>query len=365
MLIVLAFFVALLCGAIGGFLYHTQQPAHERDGLSLQDISWPRSRSVNDKPDEHERFYLGVIGDCLFGAVGGILLLALLNRLLGDYVSPIFDASAVALAPHSLFVAWLYLVATATFGGYLGLRLLRLTSGSGMAHWKRQLDQQRQDMQLLEAEVRESRSSLLVTEGIEKLKQGYLRQALTAFERALALTPGRARILGQLGYCKSLLAEEKNRVEGEEPVTIEQALRDLNEGIRLIEEQLDPEADPQAISPLYYNRARVQYLKWRGQGRSPARLKDDEIDQLKGDIQRALRQDVANRVWHGLLVDCGLAKMEAGGEHLATRDFRDLYEQSPAFKTFVLELKESRTPSLGIHHLQKAPAAFEMDEVSV
>ncbi len=365
MLIVLAFFVALLCGAIGGFLYHTQQPAHERDGLGLQDISWPRSRVGTDRPEEHARLYLGVIGDCLFGAVGGILLLALLNRLLGDYVSPIFDPSAVAIAPHLLFIAWLYLVATATFGGYLGLRLLRLTTGSGMAHWKRQLEQQRQDMQLLEAEVRESRSGLLVREGSEKLKQGYLRKALKAFERALALTPGRAGILGQLGYCKSLLAEEKNRTEGEEPVTIEQALRDLNEGIRLIEEQLDPDADSQAASPLYYNRACVQYLKWRGQGRSPARFKDEEIDQLKGDIQRALRQDDANRIWHGLLVDCGLAKSEAGADHLTTRDFRDLYEHSSSFKTFVLELKESRAPSLGIHHLQKAPAAFEMDEVSV
>lgn len=361
MLIFMTFMVALLFGALGGLLYHLQQPPSEREGTSL--ISWPGRQSA-EGTGGRPPFQLGVLGDCLYGAVGGLLLLALLVRLIGDYVTPIFQAGPQV--GGELFAAWLYLIATAVLGGYLGLRLLGIANSSRFMHWKRQLDQVRQDMQILEGELRESRSALLAQEAIQKLEQGYLVEAKEALERALALTPGRARILAYLGYCKSFLAQEQNRVEGQEHVTLEQALQDLNEGIRLVEEKIDRRADSSVTAALYYNRACVRYLKWRSQGRSPSRLNDEDIQRLEVDIERALRLDHADRIWNQLLADCGLNRnrVKSSAHPLVTDDFKELYEQSQAFKTYVEGLREAREPTLDTtYQFPRMPSPLELEGI--
>src|SRR5690606_26897685 len=337
MLIFMTFMVALLFGAIGGFLYHIQQPVSEREGLSH--ISWPGRQTA---PGESS-FQLGVLGDCLYGAVGGLLALALLTRLVGEYVTPIFQASAASLGGE-LFIAWLYLIATSVLGGYLGLRLLRAATSSSLMRWKRQLNQLQQHVQILEDELQESRSSLLLQEGVQKLAQGYFSEAKASLEQALALTPGRARVLAYLGYCKALLAQERNRVEGQEYVTLEQALQDLNEGIRLVEEKIDRRSEASVSAGMYYNRACIQYLKWCSQGRSPAKLADEDVRRLELDIERALRLDLTDRIWHQLLSDCGIREDDGNisGHFAVTDDLKDLYEHSRAFKAFVQGLKEAR-----------------------
>lgn len=344
MLIFMTFVVALLFGALGGFLYHLQQPLSEREGLSQ--ISWPGRHT---SPSGETPFHLGVLGDCLYGAVGGLLMVALLTRLLGEYVTPIFQASTISVSGE-LFIAWLYLIATSVLGGYLGLRLLRVASASSLMRWKRQLGQLQQQVQSLEGELRESRSSLLLQEATHKLLQGYLSEAKAFLEQALLLTPSRARVLAYLGYCKALLAQEQNRVEGQDPVTFEQALQDLNEGIRLVEERIDRRSEASVSAGMYYNRACVQYLKWSSQGRSPAKLTDEEVRRLALDIERALRLDHSNRIWNQLLSDCGLRHEEKSlpVHFVVTHDFKSLYEQSPAFKAFVQELKEARAPSFDV-----------------
>src|SRR5690606_7373581 len=93
MLIFMTFVVALLFGALGGFLDHLQQPLSERQGQSQ--ISWPGRHAG---PSGETPFHLGVLGDCLYGAVGGLLMVALLTRLLGEYVTPIFQASTISVS---------------------------------------------------------------------------------------------------------------------------------------------------------------------------------------------------------------------------------------------------------------------------
>lgn len=345
MLIFTSIFVAILCGAMGGLLYHLQQSPAELESSRTRTIAWPFHRGRPDSDREPGRLYLGVFGDCLYGAAGGLFLLALMSRLVGNYVSPIFsEPSASGL--QALFIAWLYLIVTALVGGFLGLRLLRLVTGSDLAQWKRQLEQQKQVMARLEELLRSTRASTLVAEALAKLQGAYYQEALRLLEQAVTMAPTDARLIGYLGYCKSFLAEERNRVAEHEHLTFDQALQDLNEAIRLVEERIDRQAGASTLSFLYYNRACVQYLKWRSQGRSPARLADEELDRLRGDIQRALRQDPGRRVWRALLSDCGLVTDRAGDGQDHTGDFRDLYQESPGFRGFIQELREAREPEL-------------------
>jgi len=361
MLIFTTFMVALLFGALGGMLYHLQQPASERVGLPR--ISWP-GRQAPSTDGEPASFHLGVLGDCLYGAVGGILLLAVLTRLVGDFVTPIFQGS-IATGGGELFNAWLYLIATSVLGGYLGLRLLRVATASSFVQWKRQLGQLQQDLQILEGELRESRSSLLLQEAIQKLEQQYFSEAKASLEQALALTPGRARILALLGYCKALMAQEQNRQEGQEHVTFEQALQDLNEGIRLVEDKVDRRGEASVSATMYYNRACILYLKWCSQGRSPGKLADEEVRRLALDFERALRLDQANRIWNRLLFDCGLSHdvERTSGEFAITDSLRQLYEQSRAFKAFVQGLKEAREPSFETDTELPRMAGLELESV--